>query len=491
MITKKTLVSGMFWSAVRVWGTRVTTLVVFMVLARLLAPDAIGTVALVTTYTQIIWTLLSAGLAEYLIQAKTRDPHREAAAFWVQVGAATLIAALLVVFREPAAALLLADAPDRVPLLLVMAALIPLQSMPQVAEGVLRRELAFKALAMRSTVIAFAGGATGVGLALAGWGVWSLMAKLVVEAVLDVVVVFWSARWHPFRSWSLAALAPARGFVAAMFGTRVVELIQSRSDALIVQAFLGTAALGYYSTGLRLFQICYELLGGMTWQVSVPFLSRLKEQPEEFRRVALRLGAVLSLVAIPGFGLLAIVAPDIVPVVFGEKWRAAAPVLAIYALAGLPFGAVHFLQVAPIALGRSASYFHITAVTAACVVAGAFAGVRYGLEAVALSGVLAEVVQVALVLRNSRGLLGIGPAAVLRSQRVPMLVGGLALAAAALALWAAQSAGTSLRLAAAFGSFGVVYALALLTLSPEAIGFLRELRGGVSSSRAQAPESGA
>ncbi len=479
----------MFWSAVRVWGTRVTTLAVFMVLARLLPPDAIGTVALVTAYTQICWTLLNAGLGEFIIQAESRDLHREAAAFWVQTGAALVIAALLMLLREPASALLLAEAPDRVELLVVMAALIPLQSMVQVPEAVLRRELGFKALATRSMLTAFAGGATGVGLALAGWGVWSLMAKLVVEACIDLLVVFYSARWHPFRAWSLALLAPARAFVAAMLGTRVVELILARADALIVQFFLGTTALGYYSTGLRLFQICYELLGGMTWQVSVPFLSRLRDNPMEFRRLALRLGTVLSLVAIPGFGLLSLVALDLVPLVFGEKWRAAAPVLAIYALAGVPFGAVHFLQVAPIALGKSASYFHITAVTAACVVIGALVGVRYGLEAVALSGVLAECVQVLLVLRNSRELLGILPGAVLASQRLPLLLGGLALAAAAFGQSALVAAAAPLRLATTFGAFALVYLVGLWALSPETLSFVRELRGARGSAASATSEA--
>jgi len=199
---------------------------------------------------------------------------------------------------------------------------------------------------------------------------------------------------------------------------------------------------------------------------------------------------VLSLVAIPGFGLLSLLAHDIVPLLFGARWAEAAPVLAIYALAGIPFGAVHFLQVAPIALGRSGSYFHITAVTAACVVVGALIGVQRGLEAVAVSGVLAECVQVVLVLRNSRDLLNISPRQVLASQRVPLIVAVLALSAAALAQLGFGALPAPWRLLATLTAFGLTYITGLWTLSPDALTFVRELRGARGSTASAGAAAG-
>lgn len=474
MTHQASILSGMVWSAVRVWGTRVTTLVVFMVLARLLKPVDMGVLALVAFYAQLGQLVADLGFGEYLIQKHERSAEQEATMYWLQISIAGTFAALLVVFDAPVARLLNLEHPDAARLVWVLAALLFIMSSNRLPEANLRRALKFKTLAIRSLVTTTIGGVIGISMAYKGFGVWSLMIKLLVETTLDALIVAVSTRWNPFHRLQPSLLIEPLRYGTRMLGSRLLELFSDRADTVIVQSFLGATALGYYSIGQRLFQVAYELLGGMCWQISVPYLSRVKESKDQFKAMVLKMSGALSLVTIPLFLLLSITASDLVPTLFGWKWQSAGPLLAVFALAGVPFGANHFNQIAPMAAGASNVYFRITVImTVFAVIANTIAA-QFG--AMYVAGAQAFRVYVYLIVAGYAAYAYTGATARdhFRANRPALLI-ALITSLAAVVLWAVTRGISSpiLRLSIIYIGFFVAYAFSFRAFAFEALGTLR------------------
>jgi len=351
MTASRSLLNGAFWATVRTWGTRATSFIVFAVLARLLTPEQVGEVTLIATYLMVLQMVCDLGVSDYLVQARQATAQQQSAVFWGQFGIALTLGLLILGFAGPIGRLLLPGQPDAPAMVAVMSLVLPAGMISRVPEAILRRRFDFQALAMRSMLTMIVGGAVGVGLAWIGWGGWALVIKTLVEAVLDAAVTLSVARWNPFVRFTRESLREPLIFARGIVGSRLLEALYLRADAILIGQLMGPAALGIYSIGQRLFVVANDLIGGSLQQISVPYLSRVKHEPERLRAMFAQLTELSCLITFPVFIGLALTAPVLVPLLFGARWGESSTILAILALAGAPFGLQHFLYVTPVVMG--------------------------------------------------------------------------------------------------------------------------------------------
>ncbi|WP_028312034.1 lipopolysaccharide biosynthesis protein [Derxia gummosa] len=351
MTASRSLLNGAFWAAMRTWGTRVTSFAVFAVLARLLTPEQIGEVTLIASWLMVLQMVCDLGVSDYLVQARDSTPRQQSAVFWGQFGVALLLGLVILALARPIGAALLPGTDDAAGMVAVMSLVLPLGILAKVPEAMLRRRLDFQAVALRSMLTMFIGGAVGVALAWAGWGGWALVIKTLVEAALDAAVTFAVARWNPFVRFDRESLREPLVFARGIVFARLMEAAYVRADAIIVGQLMGPTALGIYSIGQRLFIVANDLIGGSLQQISVPYLSRVKHDPARLRRMFNQLTELSCVITFPVFFALALLAPVLVPLLFGEKWGESAVILSILALAGAPFGLQHFMYVTPVVMG--------------------------------------------------------------------------------------------------------------------------------------------
>ncbi|WP_085317263.1 lipopolysaccharide biosynthesis protein [Derxia lacustris] len=351
MTASRSLLNGAFWAAARTWGTRATSFVVFAVLARLLTPAEVGEVTLIASWLLVLQMVCDLGVSDYLVQSRESTPQQQSAVFWGQFAVAALLGLGIFCLAGPLGRALLPEQPDADRMVALMSLVLPVAMLARVPEAMLKRRLDFQALALRSMLTMLVGGAVGVGLAWIGWGGWALVIKTLVEAVMDVVVTFSVARWNPFVRFSRESLREPLIFARGIVGSRLLEALYVRADAIIVGQFMGPAALGIYSIGQRLFVVANDLIGGSLQQISVPYLSRVKHDAAQLRAMFNQLTELSCVITFPVFIGLALMAPVLVPLLFGPRWGESSTVLAILALAGAPFGLQHFMYVMPVVTG--------------------------------------------------------------------------------------------------------------------------------------------
>ena len=201
--------------------------------------------------------------------------------------------------------------------------------------GLLRRELRFRELSV-ITVATYVLGylVVGVGLALLGAGVWSLVAGALVSSGSQTVWQYALLR-HPIRP--VLRREPYRevcGYGMRLTGAHLLDYVGASLDTYTVGRFTDTAFVGQYSRGYYLaFQPLRVYLGQALTLVLFPHLSRIQHDTTRLRRAYLSVLALSGILVFPLCAGMAVAARELVLVVLGPQWSVAATAVPWFALA--------------------------------------------------------------------------------------------------------------------------------------------------------------
>jgi O-antigen/teichoic acid export membrane protein len=376
------------WAAAGAWGREAAGFVVFLILARLLGPEAYGLVAMATVVIAVAQLLVADVIQEPLIQRQNLELGHLDAAFWslVVLAAALMLAAMAA--AAPVAALF--EEPEVVTLIWWLSALPVLSALSAIPTALLRREMRYGALAARSLLAVIAGGAVGIGMALAGGGALSLVGQLLAQGIVGALVLWLTSNWRPRLRCSTQHFRDLWAVGAYMIGVRLMLLIQQQSPRVLIGYFLGPTALGLYAVAWRIIEILYLLLIRPLSDVALPAFARLQDDMARLRQalhVARRFGALITL---PTFVGLALVAPELLPVALGKHWNGAIPVVQVLAFVGGCMSILSIASMMPLALGRWEVALGTRALATALIIAAILAVRDAGLVATAAAVAAAE-----------------------------------------------------------------------------------------------------
>jgi len=378
---------GVVWSVIQKWGRELITFITFIVLSRLLPPEAFGLVAMATVFTAFMEIFLDQGFSAAIVQHPEITRDHLNTAFWTNVITGILLTVIGVALSGVIASFY--DEPRLGPILVWLSISFVVIALSSTQIAILQRELAFKNLAARSLTAAAVGGIVGVGMALAGYGVWSLVGQNMANAVAAAVVLWSTSDWRPGFGFSMKYFKELFSFGISIVGNNILIFFTRRSDDFLIGYYLGPVMLGYYTIGYRLLLVIIRLVTGIINSVAFPTFSRLQDNQERMRSAFYQVTQYTSLLAIPAFIGLAVLAPEIVPVFFGEQWIPSVPVMQILALIGILQSVLFFNGSVMKASGKPNWFLGIMLLTAICSVIGFLIAVQWGIYAVAASFVIA------------------------------------------------------------------------------------------------------
>lgn len=386
MSLREKALKGLVWSVIQKWGRAAISTLAFIALARLLPPEAFGLVAMATVITAFIEILLDQGFSAAIVQRTDLEREHLDTAFWISVLIGLVLALGLVLASEAAAGFF--GEPELAPVLRWLSLSFIFVALSSTQTAILQRDLKFKSLAARSTVAAIAGGVVAVGMALTGFGVWSLVGQNLVRALVGVLVLWRASTWRPGFRVSRAHYKELFTFGISVTGNNVLNSLTRRSDDFLIGYFLGPVLLGYYTVGYRLLLVTIRLVTGIVNAVAFPTFSRIQQNRKRTRRAFYEVTQYTSLLAFPVFIGLAVLAPLLVPALFGEQWAPSIPVMQILALIGILQSVLIFNGSVMRASGKPSWQFGIMLLTFICSVGAFLIVVRWGIVAVAAAFVI-------------------------------------------------------------------------------------------------------
>ncbi|WP_263831549.1 MOP flippase family protein [Salinibacter sp.] len=336
----KQAVEGIFWTALQSWGSKAVSLVTFAVLARLLSPEAFGIIALGKAFVAFAKVLIEKGFTDAIVQRENLDDLHVQSAFWANLGVGIILMLITWVMSPWIAQFF--DEPDLEPVLHWLSLIFGVRALNGIQEALFRRDVEFKVLSIAGFLGVCVGGGFGITMAYQGYGVWSLVAHQIASQATNVTILWVVSNWRPSFMFSLSHVRDLLSFGVGTIGSGVLSFVNRRMDDLLIGAFLGSTALGYYNIAYRILLAFTQLISRVGAKVMFPVFSQLQTESEKLRETYYTAVNYLSIISVPVFIGLAVLAPYVIPVVFGAKWSASVPVMQILSFAGLLQSLIYF-----------------------------------------------------------------------------------------------------------------------------------------------------
>lgn len=329
------VVSGVVWSFAEKFLTMLVQMVVSIIVARRLMPEDFGVMAILTFFTSVALTIVDSGFSQTLIRKREPSDSDYRSVFLFNVVVALLLYFVLWALAAPIARFYGHSViRDVAPVLFL---LLPINSLCVVQTVMFTREFRFKLL---SNIVFFASlvsGVVAVAMAVAGCGIWALVAQRLLQMGIKAVAFWLIRRWRVRGGVSLSALREMAPFSLRLLATDLIASIYNNVAQLFVGKIYSTASLGYYSQAQKLKDLAVISTVQSVQGVTYPALSKLSADEEKFSAGYERIVRLLSFVLFPAMLGLVAISSDMFMLLLGERWMPTVPYFRILALSGMVY----------------------------------------------------------------------------------------------------------------------------------------------------------
>lgn len=319
------------WTSLIEILSRTATPIVFVVLAAMLPPTDFGllaSAAVVVSFTQIF---IDNGFGRALIQYNAGSLDSVASAtFWFNLCLGVILYALIFAAAPLIATFFHENA--LIPIIRILGLQVVLASTSAVHQALLQRNFAFKKLLAVKLASAFIPGLISILLAWQGHGVWSLVIGTLAMAVINATALWMACSWRPTFEFDWSAIVPILGFGSWTLAEALASWAVIWADTIVGGYFLGVEQLGIYRIASNIVLVLFALTLNPLVALLYPYLARLQGDAAKLREVFEKLNRLVAAIALPvGLGL-ALVAPVIIPAIFGHRWAGLGLVVCVLSL---------------------------------------------------------------------------------------------------------------------------------------------------------------
>lgn len=379
----KSVFSNIIWSFAEKWGAQIVSFVVGIVIARMLAPEAYGTLALVSVFTSFFAVFIDFGLGNSLVQKKDADDLDFSSVFLVNMGLCTVLY-LIVFLLAPFVADYYKN-PEITLMVRVMGISILISGVKNIQQAYVSRALIFKKFFFATSIGTLISAAVGIFLAFKGFGTWALIVQILTNQSIDTIVLWFTVKWRPKRMFSWKRL---KGLISYGWKLLVSELIsQAYASAreLIIGKKYTEENLAYYDKGQHFAGLVVTNINSAIDSVLLPSMSKEQDDIDKLKSMTRRAITCSVFVLAPCLIGLAAVAEPFVSVLLTDKWLPVVPYIRIFcfAYALRPIYTVNLNVIK--ALGRSDIYLVLEIIKKVLGLGLLLASVSFGPLAIACS----------------------------------------------------------------------------------------------------------
>jgi teichuronic acid exporter len=323
-------VQNLGWLSIAELIIRVSRLVTTVTLARFLSPYDYGLAALVLSTNEFIQVFTRSGIGAKLIQVdEERLESLSNAAYWLNWILCISLFLIQCLAAYPLA-LIYKDKEIILPICTIALVYLVIPT-AYIQEALVHRQNQMKIAAIVSSVQVSVDNVLTAILALAGLGMWAIVLPKVLVAPLWAIMINRSHPWRPGK-FSTNHWRELFQFGRNVVGIELLKTLRNNLDYLIVGALIGVKELGIYyfafNAGLG---ISLSFINAINLSL-YPHLCEARGNWEHFKQRYFSSFKTIATVIVPIVLLQSCLAPFYVPIVFGEKWIAAVPILILICL---------------------------------------------------------------------------------------------------------------------------------------------------------------
>jgi len=358
---KKGVLKGIAWRSFVDFGQMFLQIVFTAILARILTPVDFGLVVMALLFIRLIKTVTQVGFGTAIIQSQDVTEGQISAIFLIHITINTFVSMICYAAAPLAASFF--NQSELIPLVHVLAWVILINSFA-FPQTILQKRLQFGHYSLLEMFSMIMGNLVGIAAALKGFGVWSLVIKLMVQSIIFSMGIWPLAKWWPTKP-QFAGISKLLYFGLYMLGSKILAYFSQNLAAIITGKLIGAETLGYFNIAYNLAIVPAQKVQTILTTALTPAFSKIQNHVTNLRDTFFLSLFSLGIVFIPLMLGLSVVAPNLVLVIYGEQWQEAGLFLTFLAIVGLFKGIQHLLLSVIVATGNASTVLRITAIETA------------------------------------------------------------------------------------------------------------------------------
>lgn len=324
------VLANFLWRFAERCGAQGVAFVVSVVLARLLAPEVYGTIALVTVFTTLLNVFIDSGFGNALIQKKDADDLDFSTVFYFNITVCTLLY-LGMFFAAPWIARFYKNL-ALTPVIRVLSLTLIISGVKNVQQAYVSRTMQFKRFFFATLGGTIGAAVIGIVMAYHGFGVWALVAQQIFNATVDTIILWITVKWRPRWMFSFERLKGLFSYGWKLLVSSLLDTVYNDLRQLIIGKMYTTSDLAQYNRGKQFPNLIVTNVNSSINSVLLPTMSRAQDDPARVKAMTRRAMKTSTYVMAPLMMGLAFIGEPIVDLILTEKWLPCVPFLRIFCI---------------------------------------------------------------------------------------------------------------------------------------------------------------
>jgi PST family polysaccharide transporter len=384
--------TGVLWKFVGQIGVQSTRFVTVAVLARLLEPADYGSAAVAVALATFAPTVGDMGMGTALVQTDRATRRVQSTAFWGSLAFGVSISALFVVFAGPVGQFL--DDPRIGTMVAVGALTFAIYSLGSTSHATFMRAMNFRTIELRFMLALVVAGVLSIIAAASGLGAWALVLQQVILITTFVAALWWRAGWRPTFEFSGETFRQLSKFAVQIAGGRWARLIELLVLSLLIGKLVSLSGLGAWTFAMSTVILPLVVIAIPIAEVLFSAFSRLRGDRDRIAALWLDSVGLQAAVILPLLTGLVVVAPDLIPLVFGEQWHVSVTIIQILSIYVIIRSLQSLNSIVLDAAGRPQVTLWTQLAALALAPLAVIIGAQWSIEAIAVCFVLGQVIAV-------------------------------------------------------------------------------------------------
>ena len=348
------VLKNFIWRFAERCGAQLVTFIVSIVLARILAPEDYGQIALITVFTTIMQVFVDSGLGTALIQKKDADDLDFSSVFYFNFAVCLILYAVMFV-GAPFIAGFYNDM-SLTSIIRVISLTIVISGVKGIQQSYVSRNMLFKRFFYATLGGTIFSAFLGVALAYAGFGVWAIVAQQLSNTTIDTLILWLTVKWRPKKMFSWERLKELLSYGWKLLVSALLDTVYNNIRSLIIGKLYSSADLAYYDQGKKFPNVIVTNINTSIDSVLLPTMSNAQDDRAHVKSMTRRSIKTSTYIMAPMMMGLTFCADPIVRLVLTDKWFPCVPFLRIFCITYM-FYPIHTANLNAIkAMGRS-DYF--------------------------------------------------------------------------------------------------------------------------------------
>ncbi|WP_394121461.1 lipopolysaccharide biosynthesis protein [Planococcus donghaensis] len=330
---KKKTIGGLAWSFGDLVGNQGIQFLIQIILARMLLPEHFGLIGMILVFIALSNSLVDSGFTQALIRERNASQVDYSTVFYFNLLISMMIYGILYV-TAPVISSFFGE-PQLVSLVRVLSIGIVINSFAIIPKAMFAKEVNFKAQAAINLSASIISGVIAIGLAMAGYGVWSLVLRQLSLNAIQSLLFALTKKWIPSLVFSIASFKRLFGFGWKLLVSGLIDTFYTNVYFLIIGRQYSAVQLGFYTNASRFSEIVSQNLAATILRVTYPVLSSIQDEHERLKQSYKNITKLAAFLIFPIMVGMAAVGEPLVLLVFGEKWLPMVPYFQLLSIAGM------------------------------------------------------------------------------------------------------------------------------------------------------------